>query len=310
MMMRQLLVALALISVPISVQAQNFYDGHAHMVSGPTGPIAISSSTSLTIADGASVTDGVTVDWTSTLVVSGGNVLGANGFGPAASGGVGVTSQGMFSGSGGMVQGGTSVDDNGHGGYAVVSMGKTQITGGTYLGGDGSSNSGIGGTGLSTSLNGLQITGGIFTGGVATHDGNGAFIDGGKGDRGSISGGSFTGANSLVFWGTGNAELDISGGTYKGIMNMLLLGMSSIHFLGSDFQFNAGTGLLTGELASGTALDLTLQSVIPYTLSEGASQVILASDDPPPTPEPATIILLGTGTLAILRTRSGRISKK
>jgi hypothetical protein len=123
--MRRFVVALGFVFIPLSLQAQDFNDGGTHTVNGPAGPIAVFSGTTVTIASGASVTGGVTVDSTSNLNVQGGNVLGASGFGPAASGGAGITSQGIFSGTGGMVQGGASVDDDGRGGAALVSMGLT-----------------------------------------------------------------------------------------------------------------------------------------------------------------------------------------
>ena len=308
--MRPLVLALGFLFASWSLHAQDFNDGGVHTVSGPAGPITVSGGTTVTIVSGASVIEGVTVGPSSNLNMQGGNVLGADGFGPAAVGRCWHHVAGDLLGHGRRGPGGSSVDNSGHGGYALVSAGQTQITGGTYLGGAGSSDSGIGGTALSTSLGNLQITGGTFTGGIAARDGNGAYVDGGQGDRGSISGGIFTGTNSLVFWGTGNAELDISGGTYQGIINALLLGTSSIHFLGSNFQYDAGTGSLTGELASGNTLDVTLQSTTPYAVSEGTSQVVFTDADPPPTPEPATIILLATGTLAILLRRLGRRSKR
>lgn len=146
-----------------------------------------------------------------------------------------------------------------------------------------------------------MITGGVFAGGSGATDGNAAFISGYLGQKGSITGGNFSGFHSLVYWASGTAELDISGGRFLGDIYLQLLDQASIHFLGSGFAYDPTIGLLTGQLDDGSLLDVTIQtSGSPVTEQTPSGFTFLGALDPPSVPEPASIVMLGIGVAAIL----------
>jgi hypothetical protein len=70
-------LTLVLVLVPVAARAQVYNDGGLHVLSGPADMVQIYSGTAVTLVDPASVTHGVTVDLTSSLMIQGGERSGS-----------------------------------------------------------------------------------------------------------------------------------------------------------------------------------------------------------------------------------------
>jgi hypothetical protein len=293
-------LAVLVLFLPVAAEAQIYNDGGSHVLDGVGAKVQVSDSSTLTIVAPASVTNGVTVDQFSQLILQGGSVLGSNAFAAGSTAGAGIFSTGAFSSSDGKVAGGTCVTSEGTGGIGIVSLGRTRISGGTFVGGGGSPGSGIGGTGLSTSVANLLIDGGRFEGGSAARDGNRAFVSGAQDHRGSISGGTFSGFFSLVFWGTGASEVDISGGSFQDPIYAALYDSSSMSFEGNHLAFDPTRLLLTGELLDGTTIKLSFEFAGPFLAHQTPGGIkFTGTNNPSAVPEPTSIVALALGGFAI-----------
>jgi hypothetical protein len=186
------------------------------------------------------------------------------------------------------------------------------ISGGLFAGGTGYAR-GSGGQGLTigTIHSGtISITGGIFLGGQGGNLGFGGvaatIITDSQAVAASIGGGSFLGGSgglgsrpSLVFSGSNDSGLGISGGQFSGPMNFNLRtgakvdvtggiisgdisinfqdqSLPSVSFFGRDFRYDASSGVLAGMLGDGNSL---LTHIVPHT-SNGLPIVVTYSSGP------------------------------
>jgi len=156
----------------------------------------------------------------------------------------------------------------------------------------------------------VVLSGGATTNGINASGNSHVTVSGGStsyliadyDSRVSISGGSISNAIAdMSLWTHRNSKTIISGGTMKGII--CLQDISCIEFIGTDFaidgspfgygKFNppiSGYGcVLTGTLANGDYLDNKL------VFYDGSSIIL--------TPEPATLLLLGLGSVMLRRKR-------
>jgi hypothetical protein len=251
-------------------------------------------------------------DSTSTITLTGGSITS-----PVSTMqfvGIGIVSQGSFSASGGLVAGANYVGNpfpGNSGGYGLLVSGEgasVQISGGTFMGGNGY-NGGIGA--VLASSGGVSVSGGNFEGGNSTYNlgvvGTGLEVL--AGDN-SITGGSFVGGKggalgdySLIYAAGGNSSsLSISGGTFSGPIEFFVGDGQSFFFLGSRFELNSveNQGLLTGTLADGSSIDLTLVTAglfpSPWVASEPSGvEAFGFGVNPFAVPEPSSWLLLAFG---------------
>ncbi len=104
----------------------------------------------------------------------------------------------------------------------------------------------------------------------------GAQLTLGNNELATISGGSFYGetaptgpGGSLLLSGYDTAALNISGGIFSGPIGLDLNGASSATFTGTGLQFDSSTGMLTGTLADGSAIDDLIRLGGNYYISYG-----------------------------------------
>jgi hypothetical protein len=281
-----------LLFLTATAHGQTFNDGGAHVLKGSATSAQVSNATTLTIEAPAAVSAGVQVDGHSTLNLLGGTVAGTDSPANYTTGQTAISSIGLFTASGGAVTGGNATGVGGAGGIGLLSQGTTRISDGSFLGGSGTQ---LGGYGLSTSLQGLDLSGGLFQGGAGARMGSGVFVNGASLDRGLISGGAFDGYYSLIFNGFGHSDLEITGGTFQNGLFLTLYDESSVDFRGSDFSFDSRSKLLTGQLDDGTHLSTTINSFFPYSIHRSAGSIRFSAIDFVSVPEPSSWILLTAG---------------
>jgi hypothetical protein len=191
-------------------------------------------------------------------------------------------------------------------------FGSLSIAGGTFQGGGGSTAGSVGFGALEVhQTRMLSISGGTFQGGNSAPglygDAFGAQLNLNGNDLATISGGSFSAGTgtigprySLELWDTGSSSVTVSGGVFSGpILLELDLGATA-SFVGTGLQFDSSTGMLTGTLADGSAIDDFIALGGNYRVSDGpdpggGSGIITFNA----APEPSSIVILGVGAVAV-----------
>jgi hypothetical protein len=291
-------------------QTTVYNDGNTHTVAGSSGPIIVLDNSTLIINSPAYVTNAssptaaAVLGAYSTIELDGGQVINSFSEGTAID-----VDQGTFTASGGMVQ---------SGGNALIASGSIQISGGAFISGEGAA------AALYITPGGSEsISGGTFQGNAGNIPGTGLSLVLEGSTQGSITGGNFIGAGvsgeSLYYLGYSNTSLNISGGTYTGLMNFFLEDYSSsLNFFGQGFQLQQIIPnyeySLTGTLADGNALAVTLITRDFTTQIEtvgGQEELTFAGlGSPPPVPEPPSIVAFGTGFVGLAIARAVRLRRR
>jgi hypothetical protein len=249
-------------------------------------------------------------DPSSTINLAGGQVLGPGPIGGNV--GVAIETLGAFAAGGGSAVGADSASLTVDAGYGLFAGGSVSIAGGTFAGGGGPL-AGLGAQ-LSGTGGGVSISGGVFAGGSSGSAAGGEALVLARSGPSTISGGSFSGGagsaavgDSMFLQGLGVSSLIVSGGSFTGPIEFDLSdSSSSLAFLGSGFSVGAGD-VLTGTLADGSSIDVTLVSdngdYVQYVTSGPAGLEYLTFGVPPAggsaVPQPSSLVLLFGGLLGV-----------
>jgi hypothetical protein len=309
-----------------------FNDGQTHNVNSSIGPVETLHGTTVNFNQGASITGGFALnpqtigyttsiysDTTSTITLNGGSVYAPVALGSPAGNisGIAIYADGTFNGFHGSAQGGAGANYQ-DGGWGLDAHGNVNVTGGSYQGGAGGlgANGGTAAymenltTGIVTSVN---INGGTFTGGSsATAEGGAGLVVSTNGTA-IITGGTFTGGNgidgtadSLVFAGGGQSQMNILGGEFRGAVEATLNGNDSLNFLGlSSFTVEKlpqyEQWQVTGILQNGTPLniDLVTNANNYFETTPLTGVVELSFNTVSAVPEPKSWILLLVGIVGV-----------
>lgn len=285
------------------------------------------NGTDVTLESNANITAqavdavGITVEETSTLTVEGGKVTGSSAgsgapgilvqdntrltigdgtiVGGANSPGVTVSSALTVTVSGGNITAGETVGDfSGQNGLEVFD-GILNVSGGMFTGGMGNATEAPGGFGLSTSASGA-ISGGTFIGGDGAFSGGvGLGISGGATIE--ITGGRFvagaaTPTREFAIFISDRSTLNLKGGLFEG--DIRLEDNSILNVFGEGLKFR--NSRLSGTLQSGQTISIKIST------TAGDSVNLINSDGmafPPQVPLPPALPLLaaGLGTLMLAR---------
>ncbi len=255
-------------------------------------------------------------------VVQGGDTTRMPGVGGTA---LDLAAPSGFPSASAQISGGTFIGENasflGGIGFVLTTLGGTtgnssSISGGTFQGGSGGT-TGNGGDGghFDLNLTALTINGGTFIGGSGFRSGNtngNGLILNSFGCSESITGGSFSGADSLIFGGY-SSSLVISGGTFHNQMGFGLDDVgTSVTFLGTGLNYDSANGIITGTLDDGSVLSTTLQlgSVNPHLViqvtNNSGEEIEFSAIASGSVPEPSSIVILAIGLLGLAAAKAYR----
>ncbi len=156
----------------------------------------------------------------------------------------------------------------------------------------------------------MSISAGRFEGPleVLLHGSATATISGGSFSQGSVG---FRSLSTLDVMGDGAGALNITGGLFSGPMTFDITNNATVNIFGTDLQFDAGTGLLTGVLEDGNQIDSSIllgpYSHVSYNFGPNGEEVTFSYS----TPEPSSLVLLALGIAgAALACKSKRVRRR
>jgi hypothetical protein len=327
--------AIVLLSVstrPVAAQGGLFFaDGLTHTITGPAPDVIIAGfGTTLNVGPGANILGrdatgpntakpGISAGGVGTSIhMTGGTVTAGNETSPFSFGGnPGITTSAALFISGGTVNAGQSPTvGSGSTGIAIDAIGPVTISGGTFN----ASGAGYALRFQGSQAAGLNISGGTFNGGINIFDTNmdlslisGGMFNGimnqivnGAASSTVITGGFF-GGNNTAFGGTDLGSTSIMGGSFQGNFSLTLTNNATLSINGSNLIYSGGR--LTGTLADGEAISVGIVQSDPryafHVTNSTPNQVIFTGDvlvSPPPTPEPTSLMMVGTGLACISAT--------
>ncbi len=108
-------------------------------------------------------------------------------------------------------------------------------------------------------------------------------------------------------------QVDVTGGVFSGTI-VVDLPNSYLDFFGSDFAYNAQTGLLTGTLQDGDSINVLMSSPyvgpLAYSISSSLSEITFTDIVVASVPEPSSVVTLTIGLLGLAGAQAYRSRRR